>query len=72
MPVTFDVPLDDAVARNLSRARCVPEAVIRRHYRLLEPPALYEADRHVAVGADGESTVYWPVGEAAGDAWRQR
>ncbi|MHC4591216.1 MAG: AAA family ATPase [Planctomycetota bacterium] len=57
----FDVSLDDALERNQQRARSVPASVIRRQHRLLQPPTLYEADRHVVVDSDGGTTVYWPV-----------
>lgn len=59
----FDVGLTDALERNRMRPRAVPEDVIRRHYRLLELPALYEADRHMVVDADGHTALYWPVKE---------
>jgi predicted kinase len=59
----FDVGLEEARMRNRSRDRRVPEPVIRRHYRGLEPPALHEADRHVVVAPDGETSTYWPVSE---------
>ncbi|MHC5034367.1 MAG: AAA family ATPase [Planctomycetota bacterium] len=57
----FDVPLDEALDRNRQRDRSVPESVVRRQHRLLEPPALYEADRHAVVDSDGGSRVYWPI-----------
>jgi predicted kinase len=56
----FDVSLSETVSRNGRRPRTVPDTVVRRQYRLLEPPALYEADRHLAVDADGEAVQYWP------------
>ena len=58
----FDIALDAALKRNLSRQRVVPEQVIQRHFRLLTPPALYEADRHVAVDESGQTQCYWPIG----------
>jgi predicted kinase len=64
----FDVGLNEALARNNRRPRTVPETVIRRQYRLLEPPALYEADRHFAVDAEGRAARYWPPPEAAPSA----
>jgi protein phosphatase len=57
----FDVPLADALERNCGRERMVPERVIRRHYRLLQAPALYEADRHMVVDPAGKVARYWPV-----------
>jgi len=57
----FDVGLKPALGRNAGRERIVPEPVIRRQHRLLEPPALYEADRHVVVDERSEARVYWPV-----------
>lgn len=57
----FDVGLAEGLARNAMRKRSVPEEAIRKQYRLLEPPALYEADRHMVVGAEGSATLYWPV-----------
>jgi predicted kinase len=56
----FDASLTEALRRNQLRPRAVPEDVIRKQYRLLEPPALYEADRHCAVDADGGLIQYWP------------
>ncbi len=56
----FDVPLDHSLLRNRRRGRSVPERIIRRHYRLLDLPALYEADRHLRVDPDGETHAYWP------------
>ena len=61
----FDVALPCALERNRARPRAVPEHVIRRHYRLIELPALYEADRHMVVDAEGQLSQYWPVEEAA-------
>jgi len=60
----FDCSLQEALRRNEARRRYVPEQVIRRQYRLLAPPALYEADRHCLVRADGSLELYWPVGIA--------
>jgi protein phosphatase len=57
----FDLALSEAMARDRERRRSVPDDVIRRQHRLLEPPALYEADRHFVVDADGEARLYWPV-----------
>ena len=57
----FDVALERALEWNLNRRRAVPESVIRKHYRLLEPPALYEADRHVVVDTEGAAAPYWPL-----------
>ncbi len=56
----MDVSLRESLQRNETRQRRVPEHVIRRHYRRLELPALYEADRHFVVGPDGSATQYWP------------
>ena len=61
----FDISLEQALKRNQGRARCVPEQVIRRHFRLLTPPALYEADQHWVVDVQGEARLYWPVEPAA-------
>ncbi|MFO7957350.1 MAG: AAA family ATPase [Candidatus Brocadiia bacterium] len=58
----MDVGLREALRRNEERERRVPEDVIRRHYRGLELPALYEADRHFVVGPDGKARQYWPDG----------
>ena len=65
----FDVDLQTALDRNRMRPRCVPEHVIRRHLRLLTPPALYESDRHWVVAADGEAALCWPAAptRAGGD-----
>jgi predicted kinase len=57
----FDVPMAETLRRNLHRPRHVPEDVIRRGSLLLEPPALYEADHHFAVDAEGQAARYWPV-----------
>ena len=57
----FDVDLTTVLQRNQQRARRVPEHVIRRHFRLLTPPALYEADQQWVVDCDGEARLYWPV-----------
>lgn len=57
----FDVGLREAIRRNGSRPRKVPEPVIRKQFRLLDLPALYEADRHCVVDADGAVTQYWPA-----------
>jgi len=57
----FDIAQDEALRRNERRQRAVPERVIRRHYRLITPPALYEADRHMVVDAEGHAAPYWPV-----------
>jgi predicted kinase len=56
----FDIPLETALDRNQSRPRRVPEHVIRRHYRLMTPPALYESDQHHVVDQHGHCTLYWP------------
>ena len=58
----FDCGLEEVLLRNQSRERCVPEDVVVRQHRLLEPPALYEADRHYLVRADGGTELYWPAG----------
>jgi predicted kinase len=60
----FDCSLAEALRRNESRPRYVPEDVVARQFRLLEPPALYEADRHCLVRADGGLELYWPAGIA--------
>jgi len=60
----FDCSLSEALRRNESRDRMVPEDVVARQHRLLEPPALYEADRHCLVRADGGTELYWPAGIA--------
>jgi predicted kinase len=60
----FDCSLEEALRRNQLRSRCVPEDVVARQHRLLEPPALYEADRHCLVRADGGLELYWPAGIA--------
>lgn len=57
----FDVSLTEALERNLKRRRSVPEPVVRKQHRLLEPPALYEADRHVVVDSEGRPEQYWPT-----------
>ena len=56
----FDVGLNTALERNRKRPRSVPEHVIRRHYRLLSPPCLYEADWQHVVDEDGKCWRYWP------------
>jgi predicted kinase len=56
----FDVGLAEALRRNRERQRSVPPEIIRKHFRGLEPPLLYEADRHVVVGEDGSAVPYWP------------
>jgi predicted kinase len=56
----FDISLDTALKRNLNRPRRVPKHVIRRHYRGLTPPALYEADRQHVVDTGGKCHLYWP------------
>jgi predicted kinase len=61
----IDTSLETALKRNLSRTRLVPEQVIQRHYRLLTPPALYEADQHWVVGEDGAARLYWPTDSGA-------
>ncbi len=63
----FDVPLEESLRRNRQRKRSVPERIIRRHYRLLELPGLYEADRHLRVDTEGATHAYWPCAEAEGD-----
>jgi predicted kinase len=57
----FDIGLDEALTRNAGRERSVPEAVVRRQFRVLSPPALYEADRHVRVDDRGAVEQYWPL-----------
>ena len=57
----FDLSLETVLERNGRRARRVPEHVIRRQFRLLTPPALYEADQHWVVDERGESRLYWPL-----------
>ena len=57
----FDVELEAALERNRGRGRRVPEHIIHRHFRLLTPPALYEADQHWVVDGEGEARLYWPV-----------
>ncbi len=57
----FDVALTDVLMRNRERERSVPEGIVRKQHRLLDPPALYEADRHLAVDATGEAVQYWPT-----------
>ncbi|MGD2175608.1 MAG: AAA family ATPase [Candidatus Brocadiaceae bacterium] len=64
----FDVSLAESLRRNRDRSRMVPEEVIRRHYRLLEPPALYEADRHMFVDPAGAVHQYWPAPGGTGDS----
>jgi predicted kinase len=61
----FDISLSEALKRNRSREREVPAAAIRKQWRRLTPPALYEADRHFLVDAQGEAEQYWPVRNAA-------
>jgi predicted kinase len=56
----FDVSLQECLRRNLRRHRSVPEQVIQRHFRLLTPPRLYEADRHHRIGPEGNVALYWP------------
>ncbi len=56
----FDVGLEAALERNRTRDRLVPEQVVRRHYEILDPPAIYEADRHYVVDEAGEERPYWP------------
>ncbi|KPK62086.1 MAG: hypothetical protein AMK73_06830 [Planctomycetes bacterium SM23_32] len=60
----FDVSLAEVLERNQERQRSVPEGVVRKQHRLIEPPALYEADRHFVVGAGGDARRYWPPAEA--------
>jgi predicted kinase len=57
----FDVGLSTVLARSAARARVVPEDVIRKQHRLIEPPALYEADRHMVVDEQGDGALYWPA-----------
>ncbi|NLW51324.1 MAG: AAA family ATPase [Candidatus Brocadiaceae bacterium] len=59
----FDVGLAESLRRNLLRPRTVPEDVIRKQYRLLQAPALYEADRQYIVDPDGRLAQYWPLPE---------
>jgi predicted kinase len=56
----FDVAYAEAAIRNRRRPRLVPEQAIAKQCRLLTPPALYEADRHMVVDAEGKCTGYWP------------
>ncbi len=58
----FDIPLEEAMERNRGRRRMVPEHVICRQYLKLAPPALYEADVHLAVDTEGGTRTYWPPG----------
>jgi len=51
----FDLSLSDALQRNLKRERRVPEHVIARQWRMLTPPALYEADEHYVVDRKGRA-----------------
>lgn len=62
----MDIGLEEALDRNQKRSRKVPEKVIHRHYRLLTPPALYEADRHHFVDPRGRCHLYWPNGRKDG------
>ena len=57
----FDVDLETALSQNRTRERQVPEPAIRRHFHLLTPPALYEADWHQVVDDGGRAQLYWPV-----------
>jgi len=57
----FDVGLETVLERNRRRVRRVPEHVIRRQFRLLTPPALYEADQHWRVDEAGSVRLYWPL-----------
>ncbi len=57
----FDIAQDEALKRNEGRHRAVPERIVRRQYRLIAPPALYEADRHMVVDAEGHAKPYWPA-----------
>ena len=61
----FDVSLSRALKRNRSRERKVPPEVIRKQWRGLALPALYEADRHYLVDSGGDVEQYWPVKNAA-------
>jgi len=64
----FDVGVEEALRRNRSRRRAVPEGVILRQFRLLRLPALYEADRHIVVDERGCARPYWPVPQCPGGA----
>jgi len=57
----FDVGLAETVSRDGRRHRRVPPDIIRKQHRLLEAPALYEADRQFVVDADGHARQYWPT-----------
>lgn len=57
----FDVGLAQALGRNRRRKRRVPVEVIRRQWRGLTPPALYESDRHLLVHSAGRAEHYWPA-----------
>ena len=59
----FDVSPGEAILRGRDRARGVPPDVVRRQFRSLTPPALYEADRHFVVDAEGGAVLYWPATE---------
>ena len=58
----FDMSLQAALELNRTRKRQVPESVIRRHFRLFTPPALYEADCQWVVDREGTAQLYWPAG----------
>ena len=47
-----DTPIEIGLARNKRRRRKVPEEVIRRFYRLLEPPSIDEGFEEVVVVRD--------------------
>ena len=47
-----DTPMEVALARNRRRRRKVPEDVIERFYRLLEPPSIDEGFEEVVVVRD--------------------
>ena len=50
--VFTDTPMEVALARNRRRRRKVPEEVIERFYRLLEPPSIDEGFEEVVVVRD--------------------
>jgi len=47
--VFFDVPIDVCIARNLGRARVVPEEAIRLMAQKLRPPTLAEGFKRIQV-----------------------
>jgi len=66
----LDVSMTEALRRNGTRPRRVPEKVIERHFHMLTPPALYEADQHWAVDTEGQARLYWPAGPPGARAER--